>query len=151
MKKKCENLRSIETREKKRERRAAARRSLGGRMSSMSLFASPQIASPRIGTAARQRREGILRDGNLKCRLFFNHSATSAPGKARRIGAGGGGMTYRDAGVDIEAGAELVRRIQGLNPDIGGFGGLFPLGENFVSMIERRAPNATPDARCPVS
>ena len=41
-------------------------------------------------------------------------------------------MTYRDAGVDIEAGAELVRRIQKLNPNIGGFGGLFPLGDSYL-------------------
>ena len=41
-------------------------------------------------------------------------------------------MTYRDAGVDIEAGAELVRRIQKLNPSIGGFGGLFPVGDSYL-------------------
>ena len=49
-------------------------------------------------------------------------------------------MTYRDAGVDIEAGAELVRRIRGLNPNIGGFGGLFPLGA--CARAQARAPAA---------
>lgn len=39
------------------------------------------------------------------------------------------GLTYRDAGVDIDAGAELVRRIAKLAPGIGGFGGLYPFGE----------------------
>ncbi|MDP6943719.1 MAG: phosphoribosylformylglycinamidine cyclo-ligase [Myxococcota bacterium] len=48
------------------------------------------------------------------------------------------GLTYRDAGVDIDAGEELVRRIgplaaatrrQGVLGGIGGFGGLFGLKE----------------------
>ena len=33
-------------------------------------------------------------------------------------------MTYKDAGVDIDAGTELVRRIRKMAPWIGGFGGL---------------------------
>ncbi|KAI8551574.1 hypothetical protein RHMOL_Rhmol06G0196600 [Rhododendron molle] len=40
-----------------------------------------------------------------------------------------GGLTYKEAGVDIDAGSELVRRIAKMAPGIGGFGGLFPLGE----------------------
>lgn len=43
----------------------------------------------------------------------------------------GDGLTYKDAGVDIDAGSELVRRIAKMAPGIGGFGGLFPLGMNF--------------------
>lgn len=38
-------------------------------------------------------------------------------------------LDYKQAGVDIDAGAELVRRIQKLNPSIGGFSGLVPFGE----------------------
>ena len=38
-------------------------------------------------------------------------------------------LSYKDAGVDIDAGAELVRRIQKLNPSIGGFSGLVPFGK----------------------
>ncbi|KAL6988202.1 Phosphoribosylformylglycinamidine cyclo-ligase, chloroplastic/mitochondrial, partial [Sarracenia purpurea var. burkii] len=46
-----------------------------------------------------------------------------------------GGRTYKDAGVDIDAGTELVRRIAKMAPGIGGFGGLFPLGmSNAVAM-----------------
>ena len=37
-------------------------------------------------------------------------------------------LTYKDAGVDIDAGSELVKRIAKMAPGIGGFGGLFPLG-----------------------
>lgn len=42
------------------------------------------------------------------------------------------GLTYKDAGVDIDAGAELVKRIASLAPGIGGFGGLFPLGDSYL-------------------
>lgn len=43
-----------------------------------------------------------------------------------------GGLDYKAAGVDIDAGNELVNRIKKLNPDIGGFGGLVPYGDNFL-------------------
>ncbi|GAV89603.1 AIRS domain-containing protein/AIRS_C domain-containing protein [Cephalotus follicularis] len=42
------------------------------------------------------------------------------------------GLTYKDAGVDIDAGAELVKRIAKMAPGIGGFGGLFPLGDSYL-------------------
>jgi hypothetical protein len=38
-------------------------------------------------------------------------------------------MTYKDADVDIDAGAELVLRIAKMAPGIGGFGVFFPLGK----------------------
>ncbi len=53
-----------------------------------------------------------------------------------RVVAGGTGRSYREAGVDLDAGAEAVRRIgplvrstrrSGVVGDIGGFGGLFDL------------------------
>ncbi|RZS05422.1 hypothetical protein BHM03_00035972 [Ensete ventricosum] len=47
-------------------------------------------------------------------------------------GSGSRGLTYKDAGVDIDAGSELVRRIAKLAPGIGGFGGLFPLGDSYL-------------------
>ena len=37
-------------------------------------------------------------------------------------------LSYRTAGVDIDAGNELVRRIQKMNPSIGGFSGMVPFG-----------------------
>lgn len=43
-----------------------------------------------------------------------------------------GGLTYKDSGVDIDAGSELVRRIAKMAPGIGGFGGLFPLGDSYL-------------------
>ncbi|KAI3782672.1 hypothetical protein L2E82_12725 [Cichorium intybus] len=42
------------------------------------------------------------------------------------------GLTYKEAGVDIDAGLELVRRIAKMAPGIGGFGGLFPLGDSYL-------------------
>lgn len=44
----------------------------------------------------------------------------------------GEGLTYRGAGVDIDAGAELVKRIAKMAPGIGGFGGLFPFGDSYL-------------------
>lgn len=41
-------------------------------------------------------------------------------------------LTYKAAGVDIDAGSELVRRIAKMAPEIGGFGGLFPLGDSYL-------------------
>lgn len=59
-----------------------------------------------------------------------------APGNqpARRVAAhicraSNKGLSYKDAGVDIDAGNELVRRIQKLNPSIGGFSGMVPFGK----------------------
>lgn len=54
---------------------------------------------------------------------------------AAATGANGnvaGGLTYKDAGVDIDAGTELVRRIAKMTPGIGGFGGLFPFGDSYL-------------------
>lgn len=45
---------------------------------------------------------------------------------------GSGGLSYKDAGVDIDAGNELVKRIQKLNPNIGGFSGMVPFGDSFL-------------------
>lgn len=46
--------------------------------------------------------------------------------------AEGKGLSYKDAGVDIDAGNELVKRIQKLNPSIGGFSGMVPFGDSFL-------------------
>lgn len=42
------------------------------------------------------------------------------------------GLSYKAAGVDIDAGEELVKRIQKLNPSIGGFSGLVPFGDSYL-------------------
>lgn len=41
-------------------------------------------------------------------------------------------MSYKDAGVDIDAGNELVRRIKQLNPAIGGFSGAYDYGDSYL-------------------
>lgn len=48
---------------------------------------------------------------------------------------GSDGLTYKDAGVDIDAGSELVKRIAKMAPGIGGFGGLFPFGAVFLTCL----------------
>jgi hypothetical protein len=61
---------------------------------------------------------------------FRRQHAPSAPasqrGRIHRCRADK--LDYKSAGVDIDAGNELVRRIKKLNPEIGGFSGLFPFG-----------------------
>lgn len=44
-------------------------------------------------------------------------------------------ITYKKAGVNIEAGNELVKRIKKKLPKIGGFGGLFPLDGTKYSLV----------------
>lgn len=41
--------------------------------------------------------------------------------------------TYKEAGVDIAVGNEFVKKIQQLCPDIGGFSGLYPLGDDYLA------------------
>jgi len=40
--------------------------------------------------------------------------------------------TYHSAGVNIDAGNEFVKRLKALCPDIGGFSGLYPLGDQYL-------------------
>ncbi|XP_050238937.1 phosphoribosylformylglycinamidine cyclo-ligase, chloroplastic/mitochondrial [Mercurialis annua] len=72
-------------------------------------------------------------------RLFYKlpSLAVSATSKSSLVSMsmksdGSGGLTYKEAGVDIDAGTELVRRIAKMAPGIGGFGGLFPLGDSYL-------------------
>lgn len=50
---------------------------------------------------------------------------------------GGGGLTYKDTGVDIDTGMELIQRISKMAPWIKAFGGLFPLGISFSLVLIR--------------
>ena len=60
--------------------------------------------------------------------LFSKLSLRGKGGVLAQMSKDGVGLTYKDAGVDIDAGSELVRRIAKMAPGIGGFGGHFPLG-----------------------
>ncbi|NGX57513.1 MAG: Phosphoribosylformylglycinamidine cyclo-ligase [Chlamydiae bacterium] len=40
--------------------------------------------------------------------------------------------TYKESGVNIDAGNELVKRLKALCPEIGGFSGLYPLGDQYL-------------------
>ncbi|CAJ2633068.1 phosphoribosylformylglycinamidine cyclo-ligase, chloroplastic/mitochondrial-like [Trifolium pratense] len=53
-------------------------------------------------------------------------------------GEGDEGLAYNGAGVDINAGSELIRRIAKIAPGIGGFGGFFPSddGSYLVSSMD---------------
>lgn len=73
-----------------------------------------------------------LLNGNAKCfQVPPNPRRSNAPINSSflHVRSAVAGLNYKDSGVDIDAGAELVRRIQKLNPSIGGFSGLVPFGE----------------------
>ena len=55
-----------------------------------------------------------------------------------------GGLSYKQAGVDIDAGNELVRRIKKMNPSIGGFSGMVPFGEGLCSIVARHSVGRQP-------
>lgn len=80
----------------------------GPRSSSAVQIAPATCAVGQHAAARRQRRRAV---------------AAAADGSS-------GGLSYKDAGVDIDAGNELVKRIQKLNPNIGGFSGMVPFGES---------------------
>lgn len=40
--------------------------------------------------------------------------------------------SYKDSGVSIDAAETFVKRLKKINPDIGSFAGLFPLGDNYL-------------------
>jgi phosphoribosylformylglycinamidine cyclo-ligase len=74
-----------------------------------------QVIKAAYAVPANSRR--CVRNRHSQC------CATAAPSE---------GLSYKAAGVDIDAGDELVRRIQKLNPSIGGFSGLVPFGDSFL-------------------
>jgi phosphoribosylformylglycinamidine cyclo-ligase len=90
---------------------------------------SPAAATTRAAGWGRPRTQRVdvwqvaagIRRASVSC------SSTSSGGQ--------GGLTYKDAGVDIDAGAELVRRIARMAPGIGGFGGLFPYSNAPASLL----------------
>src|SRR6201999_794847 len=69
------------------------------------------------GTCLLQR----LRHISLLLKRSLKHPSVAAVTDKRNS------LTYKDAGVDIDAGEELVSRIAGADADLGGFGGLFDL------------------------
>lgn len=93
---------------------------------------SPKRASP----GSLWLRSGLRFGGDAKRKGFaMKHReggvrvVASTPASA---GNSAPGLTYKDAGVDIDAGSELVRRIAAMTPGIGGFGGLFPFGDSYL-------------------
>lgn len=75
---------------------------------------------------SRSRTDGIV--------LSISCSGTKNDVESAK-GSRADGPTYKDAGVDIDAGSELVKRIAKMVPGIGGFCGLFLLGiTNFIHL-----------------
>eukprot|EP00250_Pteridium_aquilinum_P016024 c22900_g2_i1 orf=168-1301(+) len=89
-------------------------------------FSSHQPFSSSAWRISSQQKHRLPNSHTHWCpsKLPFNCRAMVAENKA--------GLSYKDAGVDIDAGTELVRRIAAMAPGIGGFGGLFPLGDSYL-------------------
>lgn len=84
--------------------------------------------SNRWSAYSLARKEGV-------CRRYKGVSSGIVCAMMKSEGEGGSkcedGLTYKSAGVDIDAGSELVKRIAKMAPGIGGFGGLYPFGIAF--------------------
>ena len=89
-----------------------------------------QQHAPRA-LAAAPRPPAASSSASSSGRRCRRRAAAAAPPRAAG-GSSGGGLSYKAAGVDIDAGDELVRRIQKLNPSIGGFSGLVPFGDSYL-------------------
>uniref|UniRef100_A0A0D9ZFB9 phosphoribosylformylglycinamidine cyclo-ligase n=1 Tax=Oryza glumipatula TaxID=40148 RepID=A0A0D9ZFB9_9ORYZ len=109
------------------------------------LRAAPASPAPAAAAAPSSLGRGAFSHKPRRSLRLPSLAAAGASGMRRvavacsPAGAGGSGvegdeegMTYKGAGVDIDAGTELVRRIGRLAPAIGGFGGLFPFGDQFL-------------------
>ncbi|XP_052203417.1 phosphoribosylformylglycinamidine cyclo-ligase, chloroplastic/mitochondrial-like isoform X2 [Diospyros lotus] len=110
------------------------------------LFSSFLAMTTRLGTnpelsrclrPSSHRRNASQPNFNSSRRSFLPLPSNDAGAKTIAMGvsmstANSKRLTYKEAGVDIDAGAELVRRIAKMAPGIGGFGGLFPLGDSYL-------------------
>lgn len=85
----------------------------------------PYMCIPTFGCFSNGSSSlSVTSQRRTKSSIIFSMSSSSA--------GEGNSLTYKDAGVDIDAGSELVRRIAKMAPGIGGFGGLFPLGDSYL-------------------
>ncbi|KAL9244888.1 hypothetical protein vseg_018605 [Gypsophila vaccaria] len=97
------------------------------------------------GVCAKVGRKSQLCSKPTSYTPWKNPVSVSLGGESKRVmqksrvlskgsegGESSGGLTYKEAGVDIDAGSELVRRIAKMAPGIGGFGGLYPLGDSYL-------------------
>ncbi|PON61675.1 Phosphoribosylformylglycinamidine cyclo-ligase [Parasponia andersonii] len=95
-------------------------------------------ASTRPSINPNRRYVGRLASGSLFTKFSKNSleakrvRTSGVVSMSKKDADKGAGLTYKDAGVDIDAGSELVRRIAKMAPGIGGFGGLYPLGDSYL-------------------
>ncbi|KAG0596906.1 hypothetical protein M758_UG294300 [Ceratodon purpureus] len=101
----------------------------------MATVAGVSISYSVVGSQAVRAHVGSRRAGEgVSVRSAGARSGVKVGGRNGVVVASGngGGLTYKDAGVDIDAGTELVRRIAKMTPGIGGFGGLYPFGDSYL-------------------
>ncbi|XP_042516386.1 phosphoribosylformylglycinamidine cyclo-ligase, chloroplastic-like [Macadamia integrifolia] len=93
-----------------------------------SYFSKPSICRPSISPLSKQLWLRPMAAEEVGMRNAMKRRSLTSNSKNSGVGA----LTYKDAGVDIDAGSELVRRIAKMTSGIGGFGGLFPLGDSYL-------------------
>ena len=96
----------------------------------MSCALGARVAQSAHMGGRRGHSEGVSLSGGR--RVAVKGGRRSGVVGVAQASANGGGLTYKEAGVDIDAGAELVRRIAKMTPGIGGFGGLYPFGDSYL-------------------
>ncbi len=101
---------------------AHTRRAAVAATGNAAVTSSANVVQAPVRAAVQQRGGRRLRAGRV---------AAVAPPPA--AAGGGGGLTYKQAGVDIDAGDELVRRIKAMNPSMNtGFSGFVPFGDSYL-------------------
>ncbi|CAI9115663.1 OLC1v1016632C1 [Oldenlandia corymbosa var. corymbosa] len=111
---------------------ASPRPELLTKNSSVSVIKSSGCLSPKLSVPTGACRKFDCRVGGSGSVPSSSMAARSTRLNATANDDGHEGLTYKGAGVDIDAGTELVRRIAKMAPGIGGFGGLFPLGDSYL-------------------
>jgi hypothetical protein len=101
-------------------------------------FSQPLPPKPCRFSANAASSQQLINSSCISCCVLSRRRRHDRAQICRAAVAQQGGLSYKDAGVDIDAGNELVRRIKQLNPAIGGFSGAYEYGEAGTLMVPDR-------------
>ncbi|KAL3520949.1 hypothetical protein ACH5RR_019098 [Cinchona calisaya] len=93
---------------------------------------NPNVSMMKSGCLSQKFPSGLCKIVDCKSKATSIVVSMSSSSRVETAEEDADRLTYKDAGVDIDAGSELVRRIAKMAPGIGGFGGLFPLGDSYL-------------------
>ncbi|CAD6334909.1 unnamed protein product [Miscanthus lutarioriparius] len=100
-------------------------------------FLRGPTGSPAAAAPARAARRGLPQTHRLHFRQApagTRRASVSCRSSSTSSSSGGEGRPmYKDAGVNVDASNEFVRRIARMTPGIGGFSGLFALGDDYLA------------------